>query len=328
MNTRLIVKMASSVAVLLVATFVGCSSCSLISPGHVGVRVERAGANRGVQDLPVVSGWVAYNPITETMIEFPTTTQTAVWTQNPNEGHSMDESITFSSREGVTVSSDVALSYHVDAAHAGRLYTRFRTTDLPQLTHGYVRNLVRDVLNEVASQMPIQDIYGAGKTRMLVQTLQLVRDRMGHDGFVVDQLSFQGALRLPQNVVDAINRAMQATQDAVTAQNRVAQIEAEARQRVAQAEGEAHAVQATAEGAASAERTRAQADSDALLIRSRADALARETLATAEAHANAAISATLSPPVIEYRRIERWNGVTPLVQGGGVAPMIQLPSQR
>jgi regulator of protease activity HflC (stomatin/prohibitin superfamily) len=107
-------------AVLLATVGVcSCNSCTLIEPGHIGIRVERAGANRGVQDLPIVSGWVAYNPISETVIEFPTTVQTAIWTKNVNEGNAIDESITFSSKEGVSVSADVALSYHVEAQHAG-----------------------------------------------------------------------------------------------------------------------------------------------------------------------------------------------------------------
>lgn len=301
-----------SVVFLATAGVCSCNSCTLIEPGHIGIRVERAGANRGVQDLPIVSGWVAYNPISETVIEFPTTVQTAIWTKNVNEGNAIDESITFSSKEGVSVSADVALSYHVEAQHAGRLYTRFRTTDLDTLTHGYVRNLVRDALNEEACQLPIQDIYGAGKTAMLARTLASVQQRMGHDGFVVDQLSFQGALRLPPNVVEAINRAMQATQDAVAAQNRVAQVEAEARQHVAEAEGQANAT-----------RARAQGDADSLLIRTHADAENRELMATAEANANRTIAASLTPPVIEMRRIERWNGTLPTVTGGAT-PMISV----
>lgn len=304
-------------SMVLVAGIGACTGCTLVNPGHVGLQVNRSGANRGVQDMPIVSGWVAFNPITETVVEFPTTTQTVIWTQSPHEGQSVDESITFSSREGVTVSSDVALSYHVDSAHAGRLYTRFRTTDLVQLTNGYVRNLVRDALNESASQLPIQDIYGAGKTHMLEQSLTWVRTRMGYDGFVIDQLSFQGALRLPPNVIDAINRAMQATQDAVAAQNRVAQVTAEAHQR-----------EAEAEGLAAASRTRAQGDADALLIRTRADAQNRTLMATAEAEANRTISASLTPQVIQFRQLGRWDGRLPTVTGSGAMPMIQLAPAR
>lgn len=325
MNDFPVFRTIGAVLLFVVCALVGCSSCTLVEPGNVGITIQRAGANRGVQDLPTVSGWVSYDPFTETVIEFPTTVQTAVWTATLHEGAAQDESITFSSVEGVMVSSDVALSYHVDPMHAGRLYTRFRTVDLNSLTHGFVRNVVRDALNEVASQMSIQAIYGIGKTRMLVDTLARVRERMTgvcptpapqhacSDGFVIDQLSFQGALRLPPNVVEAINRSIQATQDAASAQNRVAQIEAEARQLVAQANGAAEASRAAAHGAA-----------DSLLIRTAADAQNRTIMAEAQATANTRIAASLTPAVVEFRRLERWNGVLPIVQGGNATPMISL----
>lgn len=331
-----VVKVVVTVVALIAMIVGGWCSCQLVNVGNVGIRVTRAGANRGVQDLPIVSGWVVYNPFSETIVEFPTTVQTVTWSQSVHEGNGHDESISFSSSDGITVSADVALSYHVDASHAGRLYTRFRETDMTNLTHGYVRNAVRDALNEQASQMAIHDIYGAGKTRLLEAVIRQVRDRMGSDGFVVDQLSFQGALRLPPNVVEAINRAMQASQDAVAAQNRVATMEAEARQHVATVTGEATAAQARATGEANALRTRTEAEAAAVITRARAEAGARRLRAQATADAwriegqgtaDAAnvVRPTLSPDLIRYWTAMRWDGRTPQVTGGST-PLVSLPS--
>ena len=57
-----------------------------IDVGHVGIRVKLAGSARGVQDIPVVTGWVFFNPLTEQIIEFPTSVQNVVWTASANEG--------------------------------------------------------------------------------------------------------------------------------------------------------------------------------------------------------------------------------------------------
>ena len=35
-----------------------------VDAGHVGIRVKLAGSDRGVQEMPVVTGWVFYNPLT------------------------------------------------------------------------------------------------------------------------------------------------------------------------------------------------------------------------------------------------------------------------
>jgi regulator of protease activity HflC (stomatin/prohibitin superfamily) len=181
-------------------------------------------------------------------VEFPTSVQNVVWTQGRPRGVARDESISFASSEGVTVNADVGLAFHIDPAKVPQLYARFRQRDLNVLAHGYVRNEVREAINEAAAEMPVQEIYGAGKTRLLNEALQRVIARLEPDGFVIDQLTFNSALRLPDNVVGAINRAMEATQNAIQAENRVRQIRAEAEQNIARANGEAEAARRRAAG--------------------------------------------------------------------------------
>src|ERR1700690_2701916 len=106
--TRVIV-VIGAVIVLIVAF----SSCTArVDAAHVGIRVKLAGSNRGVDDIPVVTGWVFYNSLAEQLVMFPTSGQNVVWTKDPHEGRPQDESITFSSMEGVNVNADVGLSFH------------------------------------------------------------------------------------------------------------------------------------------------------------------------------------------------------------------------
>src|SRR5450432_3921266 len=101
-----------AIGVIIVVLFLGCQTTTRVDAGHVGIRVKLAGSDRGVQDMPVVTGWVVYNPVTEQIVIFPTSVQNVVWTANRNKGRAMDESITFSSSEGVNVNADVGLSFH------------------------------------------------------------------------------------------------------------------------------------------------------------------------------------------------------------------------
>jgi regulator of protease activity HflC (stomatin/prohibitin superfamily) len=246
--------------------------------------------------MPVVTGWVFFNPLTEQIVLFPTSVQNIVWTQSAHEGRSFDESITMSSSEGVNVNADIGLSFHIEPSLAPRLYARFRLNDLDILADGYMRNAVREAFNDVGSRLSVQDIYGAGKSKMLQEVTQKCRDVFGKDGIVIDQLTINGALRLPQNVMEAINRAMEATQNAVQSRNRVAQVEAEAAQAITQAHGEAEAA-----------RQKAQGDADALLIRARA-----------EAQANEIIRLSMAPAVLQYRALERWDGHLPTYSAGAL----------
>ena len=47
-------------------------SCERIDAGHVGVKVNQYGDNKGVDDVVAVTGMVFYNPITTKIYEFPT----------------------------------------------------------------------------------------------------------------------------------------------------------------------------------------------------------------------------------------------------------------
>jgi regulator of protease activity HflC (stomatin/prohibitin superfamily) len=288
------------------AMFIGCTMSKRVDAGHVGIRVKLAGSDRGVQDMPTVTGWVFYNPVTEQIVIFPTSVQNVVWTASAHEGRSVDESLTFSSAEGVNVNADVGLSFHIEPTLAPRLFARFRQNDMLALADNYVRNTVREAFNEITSKMPVQDIYGSGKSKMLADVTNKCRDVLGKDGFVIDQLTINGALRLPQNVADAINRAMEATQNAIQSENRVRQVRAEADQAVTQAHG-----------AAEAARQKAQGDADALLIRARA-----------EARANEIIRLSTSPAILQYRALEHWDGKLPTYNAGGQLPLLTFDAAK
>lgn len=288
-------------AVVLIVSAIALSSCLIrVDAGHVGIRVKLAGSSRGVDDIPVVTGWVAYNPLTEQLILFPTSVQNIVWTKDPHEGSPKDDSITFSSQEGVNINADIGLSFHIEPSMAPHLYLRFRKSDLGELANGYVRNTMREGFNIVASQMPVHEIYGSGKSKLVQDVQKRMSDQLSKDGFVIDQLTINGALRLPENVASAINRAMEATQNAIQAENRVRQVKAEAEQAITQAEGQA-----------SAARARAKGEADAKLI-----------TAKAEARSNLILKYSMTPGVLQYRALERWNGRLPVMNGGGAMPML------
>src|ERR1700761_5286180 len=149
--------------ILAVAIIVGAlvmfSSCTArVDAGHVGILVKLAGSSRGVEDIPLATGWVFYNPLTEQLVMFPTSVQNIVWTKDPHEGNPHDESITSSSSEGANIKADIGLSFHIEPTMAPHLYLRFRKNDLQELANGYVRNAVREAFNVVASKVPVQDI--------------------------------------------------------------------------------------------------------------------------------------------------------------------------
>jgi regulator of protease activity HflC (stomatin/prohibitin superfamily) len=296
-----LIKRVIAFVVVLVLPIVVLSCCTTrIDAAHVGIRVKLAGSSRGVDDIPVVTGWVFYNPLSEQIVAFPTSVQNVTWTKDVHEGAARDESITFSSKEGVNINSDVGLSFHIEPTMAPHLYLKFRKPNLLDLADGYIRNALREAFNITASEMSVQDIYGSQKGKLVADATKRLTEQLGKDGIVIDQLTINGALRLPDNVAQAINRAMEATQQSIQAENRVRQVKAEAEQEVAKAEGEATAA-----------RARARGEADAQLIR-----------AKAEARANLILRHSMSPQVLQYRALEHWNGRLPMLNGGGNVPLL------
>src|SRR5271154_5288566 len=289
---------AALFVVILLASFL--LRVTRIEAGHVGVEINLAGQQRGASEIPIRTGWVVYSPVTTQIIEFPTYVQTVKWTRDTSEGHPINEEMGFNSKEGMEIFVDVSLSYAIDPQKAPDFYVKYRVDDLDRFTHGILRDIVRNSLNEVASTYVVEDIYGERKAEFLSRVQAMIQQKVAPVGVGVQQFGFIGAPRVPAVIAAAITAKAQAIQQAERARNELATTQAEAAKKIAEAEGDAKSLV-----------TRAQGEADANRIRQN----------------------SLTPQLLELRRIEnnremidKWNGQLPTVQSGsGGALMLQLP---
>lgn len=289
---------AAGVVVLLLLSFL--VRVTRIEAGHVGVEINLAGTQRGASQIPVRTGWVVYSPLTTQIIQFPTYVQTVKWTKDLNEGHPIDEEMGFNSKEGMEIYVDVSLSYAIDPLKVPDFYVKYRVDDLELFTHGILRDIVRNSLNEVASTYVVEDIYGERKAEFLGKVQAMIQQKVAPVGVGVQQFGFIGAPRVPQVIAAAITAKAQAIQQAERARNELATTQAEAAKKIAEAEGDAKSMV-----------TRAQGEADANRLR----------------------QSSLTPQLLELLRIEnnkamidKWNGQLPTVQSGtGGGLMLQLP---
>jgi regulator of protease activity HflC (stomatin/prohibitin superfamily) len=271
-----------------------------IEAGYVGIEVNLAGSQRGASEIPVRTGWVLYSPLTTQVIEFPTYVQTVKWTRDLSEGHPVNEEMGFNSKEGMEIFADVSLSYAIEPGRVPDFYVKYRVNQLDAFTHGILRDIVRNSLNEVASTYTVEDIYGEKKAQFLGQVEHLIQTKIANVGVDVQQFGFIGAPRVPAVIAQAITAKAQAIQEAERAKNELATTQAEAAKKIAEAEGDAKSAVMRAQGEANANRIRQN---------------------------------SLTPQLLELRRlenqralIEKWNGQLPSVetgQNGGL--MLQLP---
>jgi regulator of protease activity HflC (stomatin/prohibitin superfamily) len=293
------------VGALIVIWFVSSFlfSATRIEAGYTGIEVNLAGSQRGASQIPVRTGWVIYSPLTTQIIEFPTFVQTVKWTRDTNEGHPINEEMGFNSKEGMEIFADVSLSYAIEPLKVPDFYVKYRVNNLENFTHGILRDIVRNSLNEVASTYNVEDIYGERKAVFLHQVEQQIQDKVTNVGVGVQQFGFIGAPRVPSVIATAITAKAQAIQEAERANNQLATTQAEAAKKIAEAQGDAKSAV-----------TRAQGEADANRIR----------------------QTSITPQLLELRRLEnqrayidKWNGQLPSVQAGqGTGFLMELPKSQ
>lgn len=288
-----------TVLALLLATSIGCTT--RIGPGMVGIEVDQSGSQRGVQDIVLKTGRVWYNPYSTSIIEYPTFMQSVVWTANKSEGHPVDESITFTSRDSMIVSADFNLSYMLVEKMVPAFYVQFRSDDLTAFSDGFMHNLARDCINGVAGKYGVEEIMG-DNAAFIQGSRACLQDSLAPYGVKIEQFGLIGAPRPPEQVIASINMKVQASQIALQKQNEVLQAQADAKKRVADAQGEADANVTRAKGEAEANRIKSSSIDDRLI--------------------------QWFKLTNNHDMIWRWNGQRPNVEAGsGAGMLLQLPGQ-
>jgi regulator of protease activity HflC (stomatin/prohibitin superfamily) len=266
-----------SVFGLLLLVFISSVACTRIDAGHVGIKVNLYGSEKGVQDITEVTGMVWYNPLTTAIYEFPTFVQHKVWSASILEDSPVNEEFTVTTRDGLSLSFDVGLDYQVVASRVPDIFRTYRK-DLNQITAEFIRTMVRNSYNNVASGYSAEDMVSR-RAEYETQVRKNLDGTMQKAGFEITQIGIIGKIRMPATLEEAVNSKIKAVQEAIRAENEKQRIIAEAQKKIEEAKGEAEA-----------ERIRAEAT----------------------ANANRLINATLSPQLIQKLYIEKWDGKLPV----------------
>ncbi|HEX2717478.1 MAG TPA: prohibitin family protein [Gemmatimonadaceae bacterium] len=275
-------------ATVLVALIVLPKMVTYVNPGYVGIVIRRAGG--GVDAQPLGPGLHMRNPLTTGIEEYPVFMQTLVLARTVDEGERRNEEINVNSVEGQPVSLDVSMSFELNPQRVPHLYQTFRT-DIATIQHGYVKQAIRQALQEVVGNEEIAAIIGPKKAEAVTRTQALLTQRLATYGIEVKQFTIN-ELRAPNSVIEAINQKNVMQQQALTAQNEL-------------------------------QKNSFQARGDSIKAAGRAMAILAE--ARAQAQANRLLAESITGTLVSYEMAKKWNGQMPQVSGSTAMPMIQLP---
>lgn len=278
--------------VLLLATLVvALASCTRINPTEVGFKIDNSGDYRGIDSLPLLTGFQFYTPGFTYVVTIPTTQQHVIWSEDESEGSRPGEHITIACLGGAGFKIDVGLNYRVNPLKASKIYLKYKTDDLESITQTYLRNVVRGSMQDVSGYITVDSILN-NMPGFEAAVRKNISDRFAADGFIVDNFSI---LKQPTptdvNLATAINAKIKAKQDAETSKMQLQSSIAEANKQVAQARG---------------------------------DSATKVINAMGEAEAVRKIQQVLTPTYVQYILATRWNGVQPTVVGSGAGMILQL----
>ena len=259
------------------------TGCHKVEPGYAGLKVSVSGSDRG--DIEVLDpGRYMISPTVD-YYDFPTFTVTAVYED--------EDAFVFQSSEGMKVEADIGVSYYFDEDQITHLFTTYRL-GADEIRDVVVKNAVRDSFNKVGSKYITDEIIGEKKETLIQEVYEDVAAKLAPDGIIIRTVSWYNPPRPPESINAALNAKVEANQNAIKAENEVAISEAEAEKEKIKIDTEAYKVTAAAEAEAEAIKIRAQA----------------------EAEANRIIAESLTPDLIEYNRIQRWDGANPKIVSG------------
>ena len=189
-----------------------------------------------------------------------------------------------SSKEYQIVKMTGMMNFHIDPTYVNELYQKVGL-DFAQKV---IDPAFNDFVKEVVPTYPIGEILPK-REEIRHTAMKKLGDNLSRYHIIVDDIYFAD-IRFSAEYEKAIEAKQVAQQQVETQKQILAQREIEAQQKVATAKGESQSILLVAQG---------------------------------QAQANDVLSRSITPILVSYKSIEKWNGALPQVSGGAI-PFIDL----
>jgi hypothetical protein len=144
MNRKLIIFLCAIVGILVVGSFF--LGCKRIDAGHVGIKVNNIGGEKGVSRIEYVTGWQLYVKTASRIYEFPTYQQ-----------HVEYEAFTVPAKGGTVFTVHPSFNYAVNPGNVADMFQKLRQPN-GLLEKGYILNAVRIALREGTNRFTVDSI--------------------------------------------------------------------------------------------------------------------------------------------------------------------------
>ena len=213
------------------------SSCTTVDSASVGIRFRKWSSNENLRGgvEGTCRGWVWFNPITESIFQYPTFIQRVTY-----------DPFTVNPKDAAIFSMTPTLAYQIDEAKAADIFIKYRKP-VRELEMGYIKTCIFEAYRTCANNYTSDELM-ANRAKFEAEVRARLDESMNQEGFIVRE--FTTKIDPPASLTAAINAKNEAVQNALKAENKVKEAEAEAKIEIAKAEGVAKALKIKGDGEA------------------------------------------------------------------------------
>lgn len=198
-------------------------------------------------NVPIVWEPTIYNTQTRTYTMSGSSSDTGEHSSNQSapEGQVPDDSLIALTSDGLPVTLDLSVRFHVDPLNVWRLHREIG----PEYVDKIVRPEARSVARMAFAEYPVIDVYSGRRQVIVEQITRELREKLTVSYLVLDEVLLRD-IRFPQEFQSAIEQKQVAQQAAQQMVFEVQRAESERQQKIIEAQGEASAILKKAEALA------------------------------------------------------------------------------
>jgi regulator of protease activity HflC (stomatin/prohibitin superfamily) len=209
-----------------------------VDAGHVGIKVNLTGDNRGVSKFEYKTGWVVYNTWISKLYEFPTYQQHIDYPEQ--------QVIT---KGGFSANIKPSFNYSLKPGDVGDMFQNLRL-DVRQIEQQWLQTAIVGTVNDVANKWAVDDIFN--NREKFESDIVVEANKRVSKWFIISQLRTN--ITPPAALQQSIEAKTKAIQEVQVAENQKLVAVAEGEKRVAQARADSAALVIAAAGEAEAIR--------------------------------------------------------------------------
>jgi len=302
------VQLISGVFALIFIIILAINSFTRVEAGMGGVKYSLFGGVDNGDPLPegghVHAPWI-------NITQYPVSTETiALRNSKKNEKDREDNSLQVNTSGGKTVAADVRYAYKFENPRLPEIFTRFRRQDADWVAENYIKQIILDTIQAQTTKHSVLEVYADQREEITASVKKTLVETLAEDGIILEKFTITD-IRLDSKTQKILQQVTDAENQRVVLQRAQENLKEEAKNIAQQKLNE---------------KTAAEGDKAVAIVNAEKKAQQLIIEAQGQAEANKKLEQSLTPEIVQYEWIKKWNGAQPVVSGGS-SSIVNLPPE-